>query len=390
MLQTRLTEMFSGSDMRGISAAIASISAVGIAIGISFPLLSLLMETRGVPASLIGANTAMAGIAGMVVVPFTTPIARMFGVINTLVAGILVSVVSLVGFYLTDNLVAWFVLRFIYSGAITILFILSEFWINSSANELKRGLILGIYGSILSLGFAGGPAILAVVGIDGFLPFMIGGGLIASAIVPVFLARKSSPPMDAEGNTPSIIPYLFIVPLATMAGFVFGAAEQTQLSLLPVYATRSGYEEATAAFFLTVVGLGNVALQIPLGIWSDKTKDRRSVLLFCTLCGVAGAILLPFVIQIGWLALVVLFLYGGIISGMYTVGLAHLGSKMSGTDLAQANAAFVLCYGFGMALGPQLTGVLMDLMGANGFAVGLFTFFAVYTAVYVLRAFQRQ
>ena len=215
---------------------------------------------------------------------------------------------------------------------------------------------------------------------------MIGGGLIISAVVPIMMGRDNEPELEPTEKTPSVIPYLFIVPLATMAGFIFGAAEQIELALLPVFALRSGYEEHTAALLLTITGLGNVALQIPLGLWSDRVRDRRVVLLACTIAGVIGALLIPFAAQNGWVFAIVLFFYGGIISGMYTVGLAHLGSRLTGTDLAQANAAFVLCYGLGMTIGPQTAGIAMDIAGPSGFGMTLFMFFAMYLALYVFRA----
>ena len=381
-----LKSIFQGSNTRGVIAAIASISIVGTGIGLSFPLLSLLMEQRGIAASIIGANTAVAGIAAMMVVPFVTPLARKLGVVNSMISLIITSILCLSGFYLTENLPAWFILRFVFSASITAIFILSEFWINSASDEKYRGVILGIYGTVLSLGFAFGPGILAIVGTHGILPFLIGGGIIISAVVPIMMGRDNEPELEPTEKTPSVIPYLFIVPLATMAGFIFGAAEQIELALLPVFALRSGYEEQTAALLLTITGLGNVALQIPLGLWSDRVKDRRVVLLACTIAGVIGAILIPFAAQNGWVLGTVLFFYGGIISGMYTVGLAHLGSRLMGTDLAQANAAFVLCYGLGMTIGPQTAGIAMDIAGPSGFGMTLFMFFAMYLALYIFRA----
>ena len=49
--------------------------------------------------------------------------------------------------------------------------------------------------------------------------------------------------------------------------------------------------------------------------------------------------------------------------------------------LASANAAFVLCYGVGMVLGPQAIGIGMDLFGPNGFGWTLALFFAAYIAL---------
>lgn len=378
-------KVFEGSDARGVIAAIASISVVGTAIGLSFPLLSILMEQRGIPSSIIGANTAVAGIAAMMAVPFVTPLARLLGVSATMICSIILCLLCLSGFYLTDNLTIWFVLRFVFSSAITTVFILSEFWINSASNEKSRGLILGIYATFLSLGFAIGPGILSIVGSEGILPFLIGGTILVAATLPVMVGRNNEPLLHLSGKTPSILPFLFTVPLATMAGLVFGAAEQIELSLLPVFAIRSGFEEQTAALFLTIVGLGNVMLQIPLGLWSDRVGDRRHVLLACALTGAVGALLMLVTTQNGWLLGAVLFIHGGIISGMYTVGLAHLGSRLKGSDLAQANAAFVLCYGFGMTIGPQTTGIAMDLIGPAGFCLTLAGFFGLYLILYAVR-----
>ena len=45
------------TDLRGVFAAIISISAIGIAIGLSFPLLSIILEKRGFSGAMIGAQS---------------------------------------------------------------------------------------------------------------------------------------------------------------------------------------------------------------------------------------------------------------------------------------------------------------------------------------------
>ena len=80
-------------------AAIAAISAVGIAIGLGLPLLTVLLEKRGIPASLTGLNTAMAGIAAMIAAPITTKIAHSMGVASTMLWAVLIAAISALGFY---------------------------------------------------------------------------------------------------------------------------------------------------------------------------------------------------------------------------------------------------------------------------------------------------
>ena len=72
-------------------------------------------------------------------------------------------------------------------------------------------------------------------------------------------------------------------------------------------------------------------------------------------------------------------------AGLYTIGLAHLGSRLSGRDLASANAAFVFCYGLGMLAGPQAIGIGMDRLGPNGFAHTLAVFFVLYIVLVASR-----
>jgi MFS family permease len=364
-----------------ISAAIASISVVGIAIGLGVPLLSVILESRGYSATVIGANTAVAGIASIVAAPFATPLAARFGVVPTMLVMIVLGGFSFVGFYFVPQFWMWFPLRAMLHFALTMLFILSEFWISTSAPPHRRGLVLGLYATVLSLGFAFGPWLFSQVGSTGFPPFGIAFTLVMLAALPVLAAWRESPDIygsSDHSNAPGFARYIWLVPMATAAVLVFGAVETGGFALFPVYGARIGYSEADAALLLTAVGLGNVLLQIPLGLLSDRMRDRRHLLVFCATIGLGGVLILPAASGNWYASAAVLFVWGGVVAGLYTVGLAHLGSRLSGRDLASANAAFVLCYGIGMLLGPQAIGIGMDLFGPNGFAWSLAVFFAGY------------
>ncbi len=109
---------------------------------------------------------------------------------------VLVSAVSGIGFYYAQAFWMWFPLRIAFHGATTTLFILSEFWINVAAPPRKRGLVLGIYATVLSVGFAAGAAIFSKTGSEGILPFAIGSVAILLALIrsglPAAKARCSA------------------------------------------------------------------------------------------------------------------------------------------------------------------------------------------------------
>lgn len=372
-----------------LGAAIASISAVGIAIGLGIPLLSVILEARGFSATMIGLNTAVAGAASIAMAPLAIPLAVRLGVVRTMLFAIVAGAVSFVSFYFASSFWMWFPLRIVLHAAITTLFILSEFWISASAPPSKRGLALGIYATVLSLGFAFGPWLFSRLGSDGILPFAVGFAITLASAIPVVAAWKESPAIAGPTRRGSFAGYIFLVPTATAAVLVFGAVETGGFALFPVYGNRIGYSEADAALLLTMIGLGNVLLQIPIGMISDRVGDRRTLLALCALIGLAGMIVLPAIAADWYLAAGVLFLWGGVVAGLYTIGLAHLGSRLTGHDLASANAAFVFCYGLGMLVGPQAIGIGMDLLGADGFAWTLAVFFAAYLVLVASRVMLR-
>lgn len=387
--QTDLRQDSSGhTNWRGLAAAIATISVVGMAIGLGIPLLSFILDSRGVSAGMIGMNTAVAGLASLAAAPFATPLAVRFGIVPVILVMLGVGAVSFTGFYVFPGLEAWFMLRAILHFALTVLFILSEAWVNHSAPPERRGFVLGIYATVLSLGFAAGPWLFSQIGSQGFTPFGTILVLIVGACIPVLLAHRESPDLGQEGDSgpgAGLFSYILLVPTATAAVLVYGAVETGGFALFPVFGVKYGHSETDAALLLTMIGLGNVLLQIPLGFLSDKIGDRRILLAICAAVGLAGMLVLPSIADDWRLTAAVLFVWGGVVAGLYTVGLAHLGSQLQGRDLVAANAAFVFCYALGMLAGPWAIGIGMDKTGPAGFAHVLSGFFIPYLALVVWR-----
>ena len=364
-------------NWKSAGAAIASISVVGITIGLGSPLLSTLLELRGYSATLNGLSAAVAGIAALAASPFTPRIALRFGVAPALAAAILAAAASFAGFYLFENYLVWLLLRLVLGFSLTMIFILSEFWMTMATPAKARGLVFGIYATILALGYAFGPWLFSQSGYAGFLPFGLAIGITLIAILPLSMAWNESPAISRREAKP-FLPYLFKVPSATAAVLVFGAVETGLYALMPVFGARIGQSSAETAWIMTLMGLGNVVFQIPLGLISDRMQDRRLLLAIIAAFGLGGMLALPLVSGTPWLMSTVLFFWGGMIAGLYTVGLAHLGTKIEPHELASANAAFVACYAAGMILGPQLIGLGLDLAGPTGFSGTISAFFLSY------------
>jgi MFS family permease len=381
--QAATHEPIDRARVAAITAAIACVTAVGIGLSLSVPLLSLEMERMGISGTLIGLNTAVAGVASICVIPFVPRLAARIGVLPLLWLCVVAAVLSLLGFRALFSFPWWFPLRFVFSAALGSLFVLSEYWINAAAPPRRRGLVMGIYATVLSLGFAAGPGLLTVVGTSGWTPYVAGAALFGLAALPLLLSRGLSPQMG-EGTGRSVGSFIVAAPAATIAALIFGAAETGGFALLPIYGLQLGFDAAAAAVLVSVLALGNVVFQIPLGLLSDRV-DRRRLLLAVAAVGCLGAAVIPAAAEHRVALYVILFVWGGVTGALYTVGLAHLGARFTGADLARANAAFVILYNVGLVVGPPAVGAGMDALPPHGFAYSLAALFAIYIVIVVSR-----
>jgi MFS family permease len=367
--------MVGRSRTRSLAAVMGMVSVVGLIFGLTGPLLNLLLEREGLSGRTIGLNGAMTALGALVFTPFIPNIAVRVGPFRLLFATLAATALLLLAFRTFDDYRVWFGLRFLLGIAVVVPFLVSEIWVNQIATMENRGRLLGLYGASISTGFGMGPVLMRATGIDGWLPFLAAAGLVVVAMGIISMARHDRPYLDTHGHR-SPWPYARAAPIAILAGLMYGAVETGIFGLLPVYGVRSGLGEATAATQLTVIAAGNILLQYPLGWLADRTQPGR-VLLFCAVIGVLGGVLLP-QLQGSPLLWLLLFAWGGTITGMYTMALTMLGQKYTGLALASANAALIFAYNLGAMGGPPVLGQAMDLIDPNGYAYALAGFFLVF------------
>jgi MFS family permease len=287
-----------------------------------------------------------------------------------LCAAIVLAVLVSLAFPLLTGLASWTLLRFLMGAALGVIFTLSEFWINAAAPPERRGMVMGLYATTLYAGFALGPLLLGAMIGDGtaFLPYLVTAALMASGLIPLFLARRNVPQL-AQTASPNPWRFIRAAPAATLGAFIFGVVETGAILFLPVHGLRLGLEPAAAAWLVAAFTLGNVALQIPVGLLSDKVA--RLPLMAALAISSALALLALLANPGPWPSAVLLFLAGGISGGIYPVALVMIGERFTDADLASANGAVVALYSLGLILGPPVIGVMMDVLGQAGLPLAL-------------------
>ena len=353
---------------RVLAALIATIAVVGLSLGLTLPLISLVLERQGYGSALIGLAAAMPALGILLGSPLTPWLVRHGGARQVIIGGLLVNIATILPMAWVESYPLWLLLRFIMGAADALLFTVCETWVNQLAEERHRGRLIAMYITVLSIFFASGPLLISLTGSEGALPFLAACGIMALALPPMLLVGRSS--LLQGGSRPSgfnVLGFFRIVPGLAFGVLVFAAIDSSALALLPLLGLHLGYSEALAAAMITVMMAGNIVFQFPLG-WLADRMDRRRLLKCCGLGVILGAlgILLLADTLLLWLMLVVL---GTAAGGMYTLSMVMVGQRFRDAELVTANAAFGVLWGLGTLLGPALAGVLMYWLQPTGLVI---------------------
>lgn len=348
-------------------APIAAITLFGVTMAMSYPLFGLVLERAGTSGTMIGLNTTAAAVAMVAGAPILPPILRRYGLGRLMIAAALALAATMLAIPLHESFWYWTFLRFVLGVAGTVLFFAAEYWIVAAAPEGSRGRIIAIYALAVSAGFALGPALLGLTGLDGMLPYALAAGVVLAGLVPIVAGLASAPEIiDDDRPSPFAALAVFVTdPGVVFAVVLFGTIEFGAMALISVWGVRSGLGEAEAALLLTIFAIGCMVLQFPLG-WAADRFDRRLVLAVIA----AGSAAAPIGMSLAgssfaWMAFFI-GLWGALSVGLYSIALTELGARYTGSRLAVGNAAIILGYGIGALVSPALFGWAMDTVPPDG------------------------
>lgn len=343
----------------------ASVAVFAIAQGLSYPLFTFLMQRQGMSPGMIGLSASMTPFGLIASAVFVPALVRLFGARGLAVGCALAAVVlfGLVG--LLQNNFAWYPIRFLIGVFINPLYILGEVWMMALAPAARRGRVMGIFNAVTGAGYAAGPLALTVVGTDGWPPLLVGMGGFFGCAVLMFFTTAGLKGFEDDGERPGgVLRFWVLAPALLVAVVVSAATQQSVYSLLPVFGTAYGLVEVTLAALITVLSVGNIVLQIPLGFLAERF-GARAMIIVCALANMACALTLPFVVSTP-LIWPVLLVMGGVGYGVYTMAMVELGTRFRGSALVGGNAAFALMWGVGGIIGPPGSGLAMQHFGAPG------------------------
>ena len=369
-----------------LTAVIVSTVGLGLSYGVGYPLTALKFEDWGAPGWLIGLAGGMPALAVFLLLPVLPRIIGRIGAVQSMVIGCTLTSLGFLLLPAFQSVEAWILLRFLIGAGMTFPWLVGETWINTVTTEAARGRMMALYVMGLFTGYAAGPLVLNAVGTDGLAPYAIGVGAMVATAAPLLAAWNLAPALEPHPRS-GLGAAVRLAPVAMVGALAGGITELGYFSLLPVYALGTGLTEADGLLLLSTLMVGGIVLQFAVGWLCDRVSRDRVMIgmgFACALLAVASAAAIGGEIS----RLVLTFLLGGAVLGFYSVGLIVLGTRVPASELAVANAAFLMNYQAGSIVGPAAAGAAMDLWRPHGFIAAM-AVFALGASLVTLRLVAR-
>lgn len=332
--------------------------------GINALLLPIRGEAEGFTAAslgLLGTGWALGYVAGCLRTPALVARVghiRAFGAMCSIAAiSVLISLVVITP-------LVWIPVRalsgFCFAGAAMIV----ESWLNERTEASSRGRVFGIYTMVNLTATTAGQMVLTLGDASGYFFFVLAAIVYCLALLPTAISATTTPrpltkiSLNLRGLWRNS-------PIAFFAVLMVGVSNASFGALAAVYAARVGLRLGDVALFASIPIIAGAAMQIPVGIASDRL-DRRKVLIGITVFALlADALFLTMGATRPFGALCLAALFGATVFAMYPVIVAHANDHAEPGTYIQVSGGLLLVFGMGSIIGPAAAGFVYDLLWGN-------------------------
>lgn len=333
--------------------------------GINYVTIPVKMTAQGYGNTLIGMAMSFE-IVGVLLLfrPLSVYIGK-WGVFNSLLAFTVIRAASVYLMSYCTSYPFWVACIFFYGLSTGLMLVMTQTWLNMLVQGKSKGLLMGLFSSALSCGVALGPIVLQLSFLEWFSPFELGAVISSIPLILYIVIRKQQSTSQGFGTVRFSFAFRH-AKVILIAAFVGGVSFFGLPSFLTLYGMKNGLSEPQAQLLLTMFMVGSVSLGMLMSTLSSLI-NRQTIVFSCLFISVVCAVYLSITIYTQyWLALTLLFFWGGALGGVYGIGLTAIGERFCQQDQMSANMSHSIMDSLGGMIGLLVIGLMLDTFGPEG------------------------
>lgn len=367
--------------LKTVSSLLLSHGCLLIGNGLFMTLLSLRANLEGFSTELIGLIMSGYFVGLFIGARYSSKLVSRVGYIRAFSAfASLISITPLLHLFWVSP-AFWFTLRVFAGFAMAGMLMVTESWLNASANNKNRGSLLAIYMVISFLGAGMAQLLLFAHDPSDYQLFTLTSIFFSLCLLPVTLTKTPAPQPDPSGPL-KILPTLRNTPVGFYGAICAGLMNASFNTMGPLFALELGLSAGQISMFMALGICSGLVLQSPIGKLSDRIERRKVIVMVSTLVSLCCLIITLQVImgyQLSWL-LISIFLYGSLAFTTYSLAAAHCNDWADPERRMQTTGALLVGFSIGAISGPLISGSLMGLVGP----AGLFSFIGIIALLLAL------
>ena len=370
--------------MRSVWWVAASTTLVVMSFAMFGPVLAVLLQQRGYGTAAVGAFAMIVFACVAVIMPFMPRLVNRFGLGRCYIVGMFMETAGTLGYCTTDSFAAWCAFAVLGGSGAAAVWNCTESLLAQNAPPDQRGRVMGLYQTALGGALAVGPFVPALLRWPAQTTLLAAAAIQLAALMVVLLtgvwrgvgrgvAASAAPSAGHAAlglHATTTLRAALGVPALVVISFVGGVFEAGLGSVSAANGANMGLSLAQAASIAGALGLGSFLFQLPAGLAADRFSQR-------TVFSVAGVLLLVsavgfyFAAQYPWILWASAWIWGGVGGALYTLTMVRVAHDFSAASVAAGTAAMITGYTVGGALGPVVSGAVLQWAGAIGLCVWL-------------------
>ena len=351
------------------------------------PVLAVLLQQRGMGTAAVGAFAMIPFACVALLIPVMPRIFARFGIGRVYLLGMALESVCTLGYIVfldSPNAFAWWCASAVAGGVgAAAVWNATEALLAEHAPPDQRGKVMGLYQTALGAALAAGPFVPALLSWQPKTT-LIAAAVVQFAALGIALRLKltqaphdddnTHPHEDGQQQIGSTWQAIRVVPALVLIAFAGGVFEAGLSSISAANGAALGLSLAQASSIVGALGVGSFVFQYPAGLAADRFAPQR-------VFGVAGVLLLIASIafaasaQLTWLLYATAIIWGGIGGALYTLTMIrvahHFDARMGAQAVASGTAAMITGYTLGGAIGPLISGAILQYFSAWGLSAWL-------------------
>ena len=357
----------------GLGRVMLATTLVVLSFSLLNPVLAVRLQQAGVSATAIGLFATLPFLAVVGLVPWVPALFRRLGVGQAYRLGLGLELLACLGYLLTDDFFTWCVLGLLAGLGAAAAWNATEALVAHNVPATHRGRLTGLYQTLLGAGMALGPFLPALLKLDATAANLMAAGCLALGLLLVLpSAVLKLRAMHEQHAHMGLWQACRLAPSLVWAAIVGGVFEVGLGSVTVAHGAGLGLTLAAAASIAGALGLGSFLLQYPTGWLADHLPVQR---LFALAAGILGLSALALSQAPQWPALFWLCagLWGAVGGALYTLSMIRVAHDFAHTSALAGTSAMIAGYTAGGAIGPVLSGWMIDHHGVLGQSLWLAT-----------------